>query len=372
MSTLRFYLLYRYLKTILISLTASISLLVVSRLEVLAELGAIGATSPLLFKYFLTLFPLFLSIALPLSSLLSAFLLASSLSKSGELLALRSGGVPLRTLLGPLLWCSLFFSCGCLYITSEWSTKAHTLGRLAQQEMIQTNPLEVLKRVGFKPIDGAIVKFGGLGPLEADLVVCALNSQRNSSFFLVSETLVNTPTTIEGADSLILATYSDESGKQQLLVETLDSHSSRLDELLAAFKTRSSKVKGDYLPLAQLRLLEKKLKKCFIEEENKDHKCLYAKRLAQCRSEYFRRLCLGFLTFTLTLFGFSRGISQEKRFPARNYVLVIMGAFICFVAYFLGHQIEHYTWASASIYIFPQLLMILWAIWALFRRERAY
>lgn len=93
------YLLKNYLKVQILSVFSFIAILLVSRLEEIAQFAALGAKLSYLALFILYQIPYVLPIAIPISCLISAMLLFQRLSHTHELTALRAGGlVYLRSL----------------------------------------------------------------------------------------------------------------------------------------------------------------------------------------------------------------------------------------------------------------------------------
>ncbi|HEY4831929.1 MAG TPA: LptF/LptG family permease, partial [Waddliaceae bacterium] len=113
------YLLKNYLNVLLLSLFSFVAILLISRLEEIAQFAAMGAKFSYLIIFTLYQIPYILPIAIPISCLISAMILFQRLSSTHEFTALRSCGIALSRIITPILLASLFLSVGCFYITSE-------------------------------------------------------------------------------------------------------------------------------------------------------------------------------------------------------------------------------------------------------------
>ncbi|MCB1135375.1 MAG: LptF/LptG family permease, partial [Chlamydiia bacterium] len=119
------YLLSQYLRVLILTVVAIISVLMVTRLDEIAEFAILGAQGGLVLRFALYQIPYILPIALPIASVVAAILLYQRLSTTHEITALRASGMSLGQIVGPVLLASIYLTIGNLYLISEVATASH-------------------------------------------------------------------------------------------------------------------------------------------------------------------------------------------------------------------------------------------------------
>ena len=117
------YLLRGFFQTFVLSVSGFVGILLVTRFQNIARFASTGASFPLVIKFVLTQIPRILPLAIPISCLISSFLLFRRLSRSHELTALRVAGLSFITMCFPLILAGAVISLLNFTIVSEISPR---------------------------------------------------------------------------------------------------------------------------------------------------------------------------------------------------------------------------------------------------------
>jgi len=362
MSTLTRYLVFHYLRNFGFLLFLCLALVICSKIESLAQLVAAGTPISIVLKFFLSFFPLFFSLTLPLASLCSTFLFTYSLSQNGELLALRANGFSLWKLLTPFFLMSLFLTIGMSYVASEWETRTHTERRLLYKEMLSINPFKLLSVARgmplYTPPRNPINESGKeevlfLRANEGQMMVYLAPPPKRSSLRFYSPR------------STLISTIHEQDRPPSLVLE--NTHESSLDAsgLHSLVNKKTEKLKNDYLSLGMLRLYREQLKKRELPFDDSTIKY----HLNMTLSEYARRFSLGLLTATLTFLGFTLGICNSRHYPISRFLSLLFYTTACLLCYFTAHGIESQPAIAIPLYLLPHAAIYLFCLYDLKKIE---
>jgi lipopolysaccharide export LptBFGC system permease protein LptF len=353
MSILTRYQLTYHFKLFFTALFFSFFLVVFVRLIPLINFIVLGAPVLTVLKFFVTFFPLFFSIIIPLSSQISAYLFTCSISQSGELIAVRASGIPTWQLLKPTFILGAILSLFLTYVTSELETLSHDYRKSLYSEIIAGNALSIMVHGPFKMKNRTLLypdkKF------ESGLTFAAApNGQRLILHFNSDEKSYSTTITTE----------KKEEEPPSLLIENVKSSVLSLSGIQSSINS-TIKPKPDYLPFAKSRLYRQHLKKKFNLLGCKEERKLIKKTLNAITSDLFRRFSLGFLTLTLSLWGFSQGLYFGRNAKTKKFLIMVFGTILCLITYFVAHRVESIPILSILLYIVPQIILIAWSFYSM-------
>ncbi len=327
------------------------ALLVVSRMEEIAHFAALGTSGSYLTRFILFQIPYILPIAIPLSCLISAMILFQHLSRTREMIALRTSGMRLRQIVAPILVASAFFSLGTFYITSELATSAHLATRQMLYEMTSKNPLILLQSAKIAALKGAYVQMDSIksGRAVQDLLI-AVGRGDHLALCLARQVSTRDEELVGQGVSLI-------SNSSHLVIENEEDLSTSAPEFAHFLRGKGWKLANDHLTLSLLRTRAKQLdpsKRAFIKT----------------RSELVRRCALGLSAFTFTLMGVAFGIEIGRNKRIRGVLVVLCLTATTLVAFFIGKEFDHLIKVAATFFLLPQLVIVAASIYTLKKVSR--
>jgi lipopolysaccharide export system permease protein len=357
------YLLKNYLKVLLLSLISFIAILLVSRLEEIAQFAVMGAKPTYLALFSLYQIPYILPIAIPISCLISAMIVFQRLSQTHELTALRSCGIALQRIMTPILVAGAFLSIGTFYITSEMATSSHLATRKMVHDLCSVNPLLLLQSAKIARLQDAFVQMEPIrnGESAKDLVI-ALNNGAGErlNLCLVKQIEMEEEKLLAHQVSLI---SSSPTGKSfdHLIIENQQLMSSSAPEFAKLLRKSGWKVANDHLKFSLLRIRTQML------QQNLSHDKHLLRSIKKCHSEIVRRISSGIATFTFTLMGASFGMEIGRNQKKRGIFAVLLLSVICLIAFCVGKTFDSFFWIASLLFLLPHALITLASIWTVKR-----
>lgn len=359
MSILWSYLLRQYGKIFALSILTFIAILVVSRLETVAEFAALGTPLSKIFLFLTYQIPYVLPLAIPISSLIAAMILFLSLSHSHELTALRSSGFSIFKIITPLLFAALFLCSLSFYICSEVATTAHLKTRKMAYEFSSVNPLILLQNSKIAKLQGAFVSMEPVKPGERVKNVQIAGKLNRRLFLYLIEDLQLKDGVLEGKNATFISSH-----KNRLAIENQRMSKTSASDFAFLLRPKGWKIANDHLNFALLRARQASLKSRGGPKMEKN--------LIKSRSEIARRFSLSFSVFTFTLMGIACGIEISRNQSKRGIITaVLLGAF-SLLSFFIAHELDHLFFLSLALLVFPHILIGAVVFLALFRVQRGH
>ncbi len=355
--TLWKYLLFQYLKVLLLSILTFITVLVVSRLETIAHFAALGAPWTQISLFTLYQIPYVLPIAIPLSSLLSAMLLFIGMSQSQELTSLRASGYSLFNILAPILFAATLLFCMTFYISSEVATVAHLKTRKMVHDFGSVNPLILLQNARIAKLQGAYVAMKPVRLGEEAKEVLIGGRAKDHLFLYMVENLDLKAGEFQAKNISLL---SEHEGR--LAIENLKSMHTKASDFAFLLRSKGWKIANDHLNFGLLRARKAYLQKMGGPKMKKN--------LIKNQSEVIRRFSVSFAAFTFTLMGAVLGMEISRQFHKRGIVLAALLSSLALLSFFIAHELDHLFWISTLLLILPHLLILGAVFFALFRLQR--
>ena len=348
------HLLYNYLKVLLLSVLTFIALLVVSRLETIAQFATLGTPLLTITRFTLYQIPFVLPIAIPLSSLLSALLLFNQMSRSGELTALRSVGYSLGQILQPLLFASLLLFSATFYLTSEIATTAHLKTRQMVHDFGSVNPLILLQNARIAKLRGASVS---LTPVksgeEVKDVIVATRAKDQLLLYLTKNLRLENGELKAKTVSLL----SRPDGR--IAIENQESMRTRASDFAFLLRPKGWKIANDHLNFSLLRARRMHLSQMGGPKMEKN--------LIKNRSEVVRRFAVSFSALSFTFLGALLGMQISRHESRRGILIAASLSALALVSFFIAHELDHLFWISTLLLTAPHILILI-AVWIAFIR----
>lgn len=364
MSLIQSYIAKKYLKLVLVVTFASIAVLFVSQLKEIAEFAAMGASIQSIARFISLQIPFFLSIALPVASLVASILVFQYLSHSQELTALRASGLSLRKILSPLLLTSLVLSFANFYNTSELTARSKVNLRQILHQYSSVNPLLLLQSAKIASLKSAFVQMKPIknGRTAEDLLIAfKTDAQERLNLIIAKEVEVKGESIKLKHVSFVANPTAKGSSLNSLAIENQKEMTTDASASARFLRDKGWKVSNDYLPLSLLSAKKKLLK---INPSKKS-----IKEYAKCNTEIARRLCMGLAPLTFGLMGAGFGIEISRNQSRKRMFIAILLAATTLCAFFVGNQFTSLPLVAATLFFLPHGL-ILYASFLSFNRVK--
>lgn len=360
------YLLKKYLKVLFLSVFSFIAILLVSRLEEIAQFASMSAKPLYLFLFILYQIPYILPIAIPISCLISSMILFQRLSYTQELTALRSCGISLKKILSPILFAAFFIAIGTFYIASEVATSSHLATRKMVYELSSVNPLLLLQNAKIAKLKDAFVQIDPIrnGKSAKNLVIAVNNPSNERLNLCLVKSVEMSKMRLEAKNVSLISSAPSENAFDHLIIENQKSMSASAAEFAKLLHKSGWKMANDHLKFSLLRERIITLRKQIANGEE------MWRPLKKCYSETIRRFSLGLTSFTFTLMGLSYGMQIHRNKSRWGIFSVLFLSSFCLIAFCVGKALSYLVWLSALFFAVPQLLTILVSLWTLKRINR--
>ncbi len=353
------YLIKRYMKVLVLSTLAFVSVLLITRLEEIAKFASISPSATKVFFFVLYQVPYILPIAIPISCLIASFLLFQDLSRSSELTAFRATGFGLRKIALPIVLCSLFLSLFSFYVVSELATSAHLHSKRFKSEIKKLNPLTLIQNSEIFPFKDIQVDI--YGPWEAgeyaeDVFISFLNHHSGRLSLLFIDKISAQKGKIYGKNLSLIGSLRSESKNTEsppLFIENIKRFDNEMNIINDSFIQNNWTLKNDQL---NLRLLLLKLR--LITEKKSPQLVWKQHDVQEILSEIVRRVSIALASTTFTIMGLSFAIeigrTQSKKNIAYSFLLTCFFLF----SFFSAKGNENNINLALSLYLLAHLLIL--------------
>ncbi|MFN0065617.1 MAG: LptF/LptG family permease [Chlamydiales bacterium] len=365
------YLLKQYFKVLILSVLTFITVLVVSRLETIANFAILGTSWSRIALFTLYQIPYVLPLAIPISCLLSSMILFQSMSHSYELTALRSSGFSLLRIMAPLLMASAFLFLGSFYLSSEIATTAHLKTRKMFYEFTSINPLALLQNARIAKLKESYVTMEPIknGEEAKNLLIAAKpGGQRRLLLYMIKDLQIN-ESQLEGREVSLLTSTSAEPFDHIIIENQERIHVSAAD-FAALLRPKGWKIANDHLKLSLLRARKAALTAQLKKECSSAKQAKIRKDLVKNRSEIVRRFALSFATFSFTLMGICLGMEISRNRSKKGVLVAVCLAALALISFFVAHELDHLFWASLILSVGPHIVIVFCSLWTLWRIQR--
>jgi len=362
MPIFHWYLLKNFLRVLILSVSSFIAILLVSRLEEIAQFAAMGAKFSYLALFILYQIPYILPIAIPISCLISSLILFQRLSHTHELTALRSCGIALPRILAPILLAGAFFAMTTFYISSELATSSHLATRKMVHDISSVNPLLLLQSAKIARLQDAFIQMDPVrnGESAKDLVI-VLNSGAGERLNLCLVKKIDMQGQKLMAKHVSLISSAAAEHFDHLIIENQKSMHSSAPEFAQLLRKSGWKMANDHLKFSLLRIRAKMLKQELAKGKS------VQRNINKCQSECVRRISLGLATFVFTFMGAAFGMDISRNRSLRSLLCVIFLAATCLIAFCMGKAFSYLFWLASLFYLLPHVGILFASFWTLRR-----
>ncbi|MBM3191186.1 MAG: LptF/LptG family permease [Chlamydiae bacterium] len=342
------YLLKDFFRALLISVVAFVAVLLVMRSQEIARFAILSQEPWTILLFTLYQIPLILPFAVPVSILLSSFLLLQTLSQTQELSAFRAGGCSLFALYLPLIFSTLFLCIISFLTVSELSPYCKRQTRHLLCRTISENPLMLFKKNRFLKVRHSFVdiQLSGSEKEATDLVFAFLDPSTEKLSFIHIDRLELQNAVLKGFEVSMVSSLPSSSGFDDLLLENKQELSLQASYLSKLLQKSEATLHSDTLSTKQ---------------------CL----LKGAYAEVHKRLFFTLAPLTFLLIGVAFGCRIGRRAVYKNSVVPVLGlSLLVFMCYLLGKALHKHLLITLLFYLCPQLLSLTLCLLILRNREQ--
>jgi lipopolysaccharide export system permease protein len=343
------YLLRNYLQVLALCIAGFISVLLITRFQNIARFASTGASCFHTMKFVLLQIPFILPLAIPVSCLISAFILLQRMSRSHELTALRTAGIGVGAITFPLLSCGVLLSLLNFTIVSEISPKCRGLSKSLAYQMTAINPLSLLQKgnlIKLKDfyIDMKLLKSGKYAD-DVCLITRNLTNQRLG--IMLAKKLVLENEHLSGSDVTFISSADCKNPDcfDHVIIENQAEMQTEAHQLAQYLRSNDWNLNYDYLSVRML------------QAKNRLEKAPGTWMEPKALEEIARRLSLGLAAFSFTLLGVSFGLEISRRHQIKPLLWTIGLALFYLTAFIGGKSIKHNALLTTTLYLSPHCLL---------------
>lgn len=342
------YLIKSYLKIFSLSTLGFISILLITRIKDIAKFLALTHSPLKVLLYTLYQMPHILPFAIPISCLLSSFILMQKLSKSFELTAMRSFGLSIKKIIFPILLLSLFISFCNFFITSELTPFCRISTRKIASSEILLNPIMLMEKQNLLKIRNSYIDISPKKNKKSakNFLFITINEGLNC---ILAKKLKLEKDTLIGEDVSVISYFKNSNNFDDLVLENQALIQTDANILSKYMKPTTFKLNPLHLPTKML------LARSYFNRQNND------KHYVSSKVEIARRIALSFSAFSLTFIGLCFGISIEKNLSKKNLFLASTSCLIILISFTIGKSFKYHPNLVISIYTLPQIFTIFFA-----------
>ncbi|MCE2983596.1 MAG: LptF/LptG family permease [Parachlamydia sp.] len=344
-----------------------VALLLTMRLDEIAHFTALGAPLTSIALFVAYQIPYILPIALPLSCLISSYLLAKRFSSSHEWTALRACGFSLSDLFAPIIVTASFLALLNFWIISEVATRAHLRSNLLKSELRSVNPLLLLHNKHLMRLKGFYFTTLGnshVGESAENVLFAMPNHNQGRINLMMANQLQASPSVLLGKEVTVVAAKPRlEFMHDDLIIEHSLETLTNVDDFSKVLQRKVWSINNDYLPLPLL-IIRIGAQKAQLLQAKFEGKALkpFTQQINRSLSEIAKRISLSLAVISLTLMGIAFGMQISRQNNKRKGFFVIALTLIYLMSFFVAKGSEHYIILSSLLYFLPLGLIALFSL----------
>lgn len=357
------YLITSFLKTFFLSMSGFVGIILITRMKEIARFIALSSDTSSIILYILYQMPYIIPIALPISCLISSFLLFQKMSNTHELTALRTSGLSITKIMSPLIFISCLFVMINFFIASEWATKSLAKSKETFFDQTSKNPILLLQRQNLSKLkDCDITMTSDKNNKNADDVLFISFNKNNErlNLFSSSNLTINNNELLGKDISFISYVKTDDiNSYDTLIIENQSSMNTKAENLSKIIKSKKTIMNPYHLPFTQL-----------IQKWKKQKGMISNQRYESIFAEIIRRTTLGLSAFTFTFLGITLGIDISRNKSKKKLIMVSILTLILLSSFVFGKSLKYYAISATLTYLLPQILTIIFSIRTMKKNER--
>jgi lipopolysaccharide export system permease protein len=350
-----------YLKVFLLSTFGFISILLITRLKEIAKFAALTPNLGKVLLYTIFQIPHILPVAIPISSLISSFLLFNRYSRTAELTALRVSGLSIKKIISPIITISIFISFLTFFITSEITPYCWIHAKKIAHEDITLNPIMLLERQEFLKIKNSYIdlQVSNNKNIAKDIFFITTNKSSGRLNLIIAKKMELQNDSLIGNNISIISYFPSENqgAFDHLVVENQENMTTQASNLSKYMKSNSFYLNPLYLPTKMLLVRN--------QVESKNEKSSFSPSL-----EIIRRGTLSFSAFSFTFIGICFGIDISRTGSRKKIIQASLSALLLLLTFTIGKGLKYYPFYAGAFYILPQFFILLFSSRNLYKISR--
>lgn len=348
------YVLLSYVRVLLLSVATFLSILIITRFKEIARFTALSGDWVKTALFTSYQFPLILPIAIPISALIASYILFQRLSRTHELMALRSCGFSLRSILDPLLFTSALFAVGNFSMCAEIAPFCRRESKVMLYRETSANPLLLLQRQQLVRIKHAYLsmKVSEEGLSAQNVILIAHNESNKRLTLLQASELSVCKEKLLGHDVAIISHLDCQSKDEfdPLIIENQASMSTAAPILSDFLKKNRPRLEANALPLRML-----------ILRTQLDEKKIASSALV----EILRRFSLSLAVFSFTFLGCAYGIENGRTTSKKSLSIALILTLTVLISYLMGKELKAFPLLATIAFLIPHPFIWAASAWRL-------
>lgn len=353
------YLSKAYLKVFLLCTFGFISVLLITRLKEIAKFAALTLEVKNVLLYTLFQIPHILPIAIPISCLISSFLLLQKFSKTSELTALRASGLSLKKVIFPIVVFSLFISFINFFITSELTPYCRIHSKKIAHEEITLNPIMLLEKQELLKIKNSYIdlKTSDDKTSGKDLFFITTNKSKGRLNLIFAKKISLEKDDLTGENISIISYFESENkeGFDPLIIESQEKMNTQASNLSKYMKSTTFSLNPIHLPTKMLLIRNK------MSGSNNSYAPII---------EIIRRIALSFSAFSFTFIGICFGADIGRSGSKKKLLLAALSSLLILLSFTIGKGLKYHPIYAGFFYILPQVLILFLSSLSLYKISR--
>ncbi len=341
-----------YIRVFFLSTFSFILVLLITRIKDITRFAALTPDIYKIILYTLYQIPHILPIAIPISCLISSFLLFQKFSRTSELTALRASGLSIKKIIFPVVLISIFISFLNFFLNSEITPYCRLNSKKIAHVEITLNPIMLLERQQLIKIKNAFVDLITSSDSKSakNLIFIALNKSNGRLNLITAKNITLNKDNLCGNNISIISHFPNDNPYffDTLLIENQEKMTTKASNLSKYMKSTSFSLNTLHLPTKML-LVRNKLEKT------------PSKQISPL-VEIIRRVALSISAFTFTFIGICFGIEISRTRSKKRLLIASLSALLILVSFAIGKGFKYHPFLSSLIYVLPQPLILLFSM----------
>ena len=355
------YLSKSYIKVFFLCTFGFISVLLITRFKEIAKFAALTLEIKNVLLFTLYQIPHILPIAIPISCLISSFLLFQNFSKTSELTALRASGLSIKKIIFPVVIISIFISFINFFIASELTPYCRIHSKKIAHEEITLNPIMLLEKQELLKIKNSYIdlKVSNDKTTAKDLCFITTNKSKGRLNLITAKKVSLQQDNLIGDHISIISYFEseDREGFDPLIIETEERMNTQASNLSKYMKSTTFSLNPTHLPTKMLLVRNQMVKG---EGKNFDAPII----------EIIRRIALSFSAFSFTFIGICFGADIGRVHSKKKLLLASLASLLILLSFTIGKGLKYHPVFAGAFYILPQLLILIFSAMSLFKISR--
>lgn len=345
-----------YLKVFILSTFGFISILLITRLRDIARFAAVTYNVKNVMLYTLFQIPHILPMAIPISCLISSFLLFQKFSRTAELTALRACGLPIKKIIFPIIFVSIFISFLNFFITSELTPNSRIYSKKLAHMEITLNPIMLLERQQLLKIKNSYIdlKSSGDKNIARDLIFISSNKATDRLNMIIAKEIALKEDNLIGKNLSIISFFQGV-GFDTLMLENQEKMITQASNLSKYMNSTTFSLNPVHLPTKMLLVRDK------VYQNDSETSPI---------SEVIRRCALSFSAFSFTFIGICFGTEIGRLRSKKKIFYAALSALLILLSFTIGKGLKYHPILANLCFILPQPIILLLSTYALFRISR--